>query len=410
MSGEDRTGWVIVFALATALCILAGLTLCTFGMYLNPVVHDFGASHEQVARGPSLFLLTMMLSFPAVSWLFDRGAVRVVMLTGVIITALGYEIAARSRSVDVYVAGIALSGAGFGIAGSAPSVVVIKNWISKGRNLAYGVLFCGLSAGSIIFPVVVVKSIETWTWRTTMAWSAGVMLIVVLPIFWLAARLRPEHRASDGIEATDNTGLSVREGIQTAGFWQLTLMQILASLGATCMYFYTVPYLVDTGHSATFSATVYSSLSIASLCGYIGFGVLADRWGARKALLLALVVTALGIESLLITGRNGIGLTAGIVAFIALMGSCWNVSQQLFPALVTDVVGSRNFATLFGICSLFSGVAAAAAVTLTGVLFDTTRSYTLAFGSASLFTLLATVPLLLIKESSKVERCGPISH
>ncbi len=394
---------MIVFALAAALCILAGLTLCTFGMYLNPVVHDFGASHEQVARGASLFLLTMMLSFPAASWLLDRGAVRVVMLTGVIITALGYAIAAGSRSVDVYVVGIALSGAGFGIAGSAPSVVVIKNWISKGRNLAYGILFCGLSAGSIIFPVLVVKSIETWTWRTTMAWSAGLMLIVVLPIIWMAARLRPEHRASEGIEVTDNTGLSVREGLRIAGFWQLTLMQMMASLGATCMYFYTVPYLIDSGHSPTLSATVYSSLSIASLCGYIGFGVLADRWGARKALLLALVVTALGIASLLVRGRNGIGL-AGIVAFVALMGSSWNVSQQLFPALVTDVVGSRNFATLFGICSLFSGVAAAAAVTLTGMLFDTTRSYTLAFSSAALSTLLATVPLLLIKQPSKIER------
>src|SRR5690242_761826 len=109
---SERKGWAIVAGLTLAIAITGGLTYFLLGIYLEPVVREFGATHEQGARSISLFVLMMTVCFPAVGWLFDRGYARAVIVTGTIMLALGYLFAAQSHSINAYVAGLAFSGVG----------------------------------------------------------------------------------------------------------------------------------------------------------------------------------------------------------------------------------------------------------------------------------------------------------
>lgn len=131
------------------------------------------------------------------------------------------------------------------------------------------------------------------------------------------------------------------------------------------------------------------------MAGFLVFGVVTRRWGAQRTLILGTLMSTLGILVLPLAPERSFGLAAA-AAFVLLWGSSFNLINQLAPVLLVDAMGERNFGTLLGLGSFVAGLVSSLGPTLTGLVYDATQSYVLAFELCAGLMALALVPIVLL--------------
>jgi MFS family permease len=128
------------------------------------------------------------------------------------------------------------------------------------------------------------------------------------------------------------------------------------------------------------AATVLSVAGLASLSGKIVCGLVADRAGAKRTLLVGLAIQAVAISLYLFTG----GL-ASFYALALMFGFAYGGVMPLYAILVREYFGGRIMGTAFGAVSLAATVGMALGPWLGGRLYDGLGSYAWMFlGSAAI--------------------------
>jgi MFS family permease len=84
------------------------------------------------------------------------------------------------------------------------------------------------------------------------------------------------------------------------------------------------------------------------------------------------------------------------------------VSAPLWPVVTSDLFAGRNFGSIYGFITLFSGFGNALGAWLGGFVFDLTGSYTIAFGVA-IIGKAASAGVLWIVAPRKVRRVRRIA-
>ena len=120
------------------------------------------------------------------------------------------------------------------------------------------------------------------------------------------------------------------------------------------------------------------SFGLAAL-GKLGMGLLADRLGARRALVLNLLLTACGIVCLASAASAPVA-----VGFVVVYGLTVGAPLTLAPMLVAESLGLRRFGSLAGLAGIFNVAGAASGPLVAGRLFDASGSYA---GGFALFVL-----------------------
>jgi len=117
--------------------------------------------------------------------------------------------------------------------------------------------------------------------------------------------------------------------------------------------------------------------------GKLGMGLLADRIGARRALVLNFLLCACGMVSLLFAAN-----TAAAATFLVVYGLTVGAPLTLVPLVMADSLGLRRFGSLSGLVGLFNILGGAAGPVVAGRIFDVTGSYAAAFEAFALALLL----------------------
>jgi MFS family permease len=388
----------MVWGLSVISGVIFGTTICALGIFIVPVMQTFECTSEQAARAATFFILAMFVAAPGVGWLLDRVSARAVIIPGILVMAGGYLGAAASRNIHGFTVAMAVGGAGVGACTYVPASVVIANWFDQKRGRAFGILLGVQSVGSAAFPWLISHSIENLSWRTTLLWIAASGLIVCLPIA-AGVRTRPAASPSSRNSFREGTGscdgLRVNEALGRLPFWLLGLGQIFTGVSFQGTYLYIVPYLSTVGYDSNTAASLYGLENLASLPGYLIFGWLADRWGAKAALILGLLICATSAPLLLFADPHQLGLTPA-VAFAILWGATAPLPTQLVPLLLADAVGLRHFGILMGTSSLLYGLAMAAGPLMVGSIYDATHSYSMGIKLCAICMALGVIPIALL--------------
>ena len=69
---ERRRRWLIVATMALVNFANAGSLSNTVGIFINPLIRQFGASHAQTGALYTVQLLTSAATMPLCGWLLDR--------------------------------------------------------------------------------------------------------------------------------------------------------------------------------------------------------------------------------------------------------------------------------------------------------------------------------------------------
>lgn len=308
--------------------------LFVLALTLPALIAVFSLTAKQAGEIGSILATGLIIGGIFFGWLADRiGRVRVLFLSILVYSVFtGLTLFAPSLS---WIKALRFM-AGFGMGGewTAGAALVAETWSASHRGKGGALMQMGLPLGSILAIAVVslvtmaAGDLKQGSWR--IVYALGALPIVLLiglarstpesPV-WLAQQQR---RAADDAAAPAAAG-NLRGLLFALGF--IFCAQYLY----WGVFIWTPSYLVSVKHFQFVHSLLFVfSQQIGSLCGFIGFAVLVDRFGRRPSFMLYLAIGIVGvallawadgrIALLLATFLSGFGITglfAGMGPFAA---------------------------------------------------------------------------------------------
>ncbi len=385
MTGHERRAWLVVGSLFTTLFLVFGSGYNTAGVFFTPLLDHFGWTRAQLSLLQTTLALAAGLVVPLVGWLLDRLEARVVIVAGAACTGIGFLLASRADAFVPMVAAYVLVGVGLGAATLLPVSLVVANWFGARRGLALGLAMGGTSAGGMVMTLVASRAIEHGGWRDGYLALALPIFVIVIPLVATTVRTRPAAGAGSTVAeaASALPGLEVSAALRVRSFWLIGLAQFSFAFAASGTNLHAIPYFMGIGYGAARAALLMSLVLGIAGAGKLGMGLLADRIGARRALVLNFVLCTGGMVSLLFAAD-----AAAAAVFLVVYGLTVGAPLTLVPLVMADSLGLRRFGSLSGLLGLFNILGASAGPVVAGRIFDVTGGYAPAFEAFALALVL----------------------
>jgi len=397
--GETFYGWRLVAALGVVLFFSGGGGLYVFPVFIQSFQNEFGWSLTEISAGVAIFAIVMGLSGPLVGVLFARIGARATMLGAAVLLAAASFGYANLHSLNMLYAFMMVSG--LGVAGTTilPTQALVTHWFDLYRGRALGLAMLGIGFGGFLLPPFNEFLIRAIGWRLTWGVSAGVIIVVVIPVIWRFVRQHPADLGlqQDGMARTHEadptrqaTGLPLRQALRTVSFWLVMGVFLLQLIALSALNFHFIPFAIQQGGFTPSEAASFLGLTVGfSIAGRLLFGWWVDHANPRWLMALSGVLLALGplvLEFLVI--RLGTR-EAWLLLFYAIpFGIGIGGNAITLPVLVGRCFGELYFSQIMG--SIMSGFALGILIGIPGAgrIFDQTGSY-------ELVLLICIVSLLL---------------
>ena len=118
------------------------------------------------------------------------------------------------------------------------------------------------------------------------------------------------------------------------------------------------------------AVSVYSVEGLAGLGGRLLLGLLADRYGAKRVLVCALLVQAISIATYLKVNE-----LREFYALAVIFGVAYGGGMPLYASLARDYFGQRIMGTVFGAATMLSSLGMSIGPVAGGWVFDTYNNY-----------------------------------
>jgi MFS family permease len=270
----------------------------------------------------------------------------------------------------------------------------LPDWFVRRRGLAMSLAFSGVGVGSMILLPWMQTLIGRSGWRAA-CWAMGLLVLLLLVPLNLLLRRRPQDMGlePDGDRAAaagavprpsnvvDTAWAAVdwtlARATRTARFWWIAVGYFCGLFAWYAVQVHQTKYLTEIGFSPTDAAWALGFVSLVAIPGQIALGWLSDRIGREWVWSAGALGFAICYAALLLLA------TAPTVFLLYVMV----VAQGMLGYGLTSVVGAipaeifqgRHYGSIFGTLMLSSIAGGAAGPWLTGVLYDHSGSYTLAF-------------------------------
>jgi MFS family permease len=165
--------------------------------------------------------------------------------------------------------------------------------------------------------------------------------------------------------------------VRTPQFAALALAYFACCGAHSGPIFHMVSNAIDHGVSALAAATVLSAASLASLTGKVVCGLIADRVGAKRTLVVGLALQAVGV-SLYLFARD----LAAFYGVALVFGFAYGGVMPLYAILVREYFGARIMGAVFGAVAFVSTLGMALGPWAGGWVYDAFGSYAWLFVGA----------------------------
>lgn len=352
-----------------------------FGVFFNPLMETFGWTRATISGASSLAFFISGIFAIYVGRIFDRIGPRAIMTTTALFFSLGLVLMAFINEVwQLYL----VFGVLFGIGLSSVDVIAlstIARWFPRKRGSITGIVKVGTGAGQFFFPFLGSLLIVSFGWRSAYLILGAIALTVLV---FIARQLKrdPEEAAplpaetdvlKPDLTSTGAGGQGFQSG-NTAQLWLLCIANftVVSCLMSTLVHI--VPFARDIGISAHKAAGVLSAIGAVSMIGRFTTGMIIDRIGSKRSMLMAIMILILAFSWL----QTADSLWK-LYCFAGIYGLAHGSVFTVISPLVADLFGTRSHGSLFGLV-VFSGTSGGAAGPfLAGFLFDSGGNYALPF-------------------------------
>jgi MFS family permease len=362
---EPPYGWVVVWAVFTALAVIFGVSY-SFAAFFESFASEFQASRAEVSLVFGLSGLVYFVLGAFGGMLSDRFGPRLVTSAGMLCIAAALLAGSAATSMTQLVAAYGL-GLGVGIAlVYTPAIGCVQPWFTRRRGLAAGLASAGIGAGTLAVPLLAAAAIAQWQWRGAMVALAAGVVVLGLAATLLLKRAPAASRRADGTVP----GTPLGQALRSRSFLWLYAMCVLAAPAMFIPFAHLSAAARDLGVADAQAVGLVGLIGIGSLTGRFAIGALADRVGRPMTLVLA--QASLGLSMALWWAAGGY---PALAVFALWMGVSYGGIVSLMPALCMDLFGARAVSSIIG--ALYTGAALGnlGGPWLAGRVFDASGSY-----------------------------------
>lgn len=371
---EWRAHWPVVLV-STLGIFMGGMQFYTQGMFMAPLQEAFGWTRAEVTLGPTINTIIVAFTTSFYGFLADRVGPRVIVITGLFaytisFAALGLQQGPLWQWVLLWV----ILGFTIPLAGPTIWVSAVVSRFSASRGTALAIAFAGNSLCSFAAPVATGYLVANYGWRAAYAIMPTVLFAIVLPLtlrLFFAPRDRPDQHAGVDRASPTLVGLSIRQGLRSSYFWRLVISPALFAFGTLAMIIHFVELVSGQGLDRASAAVAAGMVGVTAVIGRLTTGVLLDNFHCRYIAFTMFGIPLVAVVLLL--NYDGTMLRA-VIAALAL-GLALGGEFDILGYAVTRYMGTRFFASFFGIlvglANIFGGLGSYAA----GLLYDVSQSY-----------------------------------
>jgi predicted MFS family arabinose efflux permease len=376
--------------IGTALLLTLGMGIRqSFGLFLEPVTRDLAVTAADFTLTLAVQNIVWGLSQALVGAIADRFGLRITMMTGAVIYAVGLGVMAAAQgtlalSVSGALIGVALSCTATSLAMTA----CVRAVSEERRSMVLGLVSAAGSIGTLVVPLVTQALLARHPWQVA-ALFFMLMGIAMVPAAFLSG-------GADQIAGPGTAATSMREAIAQAmrnrPFLVMSGAYFVCGLNLVFLSTHLPAYLAFCGQDPMLGAA-----SLAVIGGVSAIGSLLTGWlGGRypKHILLGLLYI---LRSILFAAYFMLPPTpASTLLFAAAAGLLWWPGlAPLIAGLVAETLGTRYLATLLGVSFVVHQLGASLGAWGGGLIFDLSGSYDLAWQTGTLIGFGAGVVQIL---------------
>jgi len=379
-------------AAAVAVATIGGVGMWTIPVALPVVQAEFGVDRGSATLPYTLTMLGLAAGGVLMGRLADSRGIRYPLALGVIGLAGGFVATAFAPNLLVF---MILHGALIGALGSSaffgPLVADMTYWFQRRRGIAVALCASGNYLAGAIWPPFLQYGVDTYGWRVTYLAIAAVCLVTIPPLLVFFRRpppVQPTLDASGTVFATSR---------ETLGLSPQTTITLLTIAGIACCVAMSMPqvhivaYCGDLGIGTARGAEMLSLMLLGGVASRLISGMISDRLGGLAALMIGSSLQGLALLLYLpFTTLSGLYLVS------AIFGLAQGGIVPSYAVIIRETMGRDATATRISLVLMATVAGMALGGWLSGLIFDLTGSYRLAFVHGAAWNLLNLVIALFL--------------
>ena len=345
-----------------------------FSLFCIPLTTKFGWSDSDFALAYTIYMFTYCAVGFIGGSLAEKISPRKTIYLGLCLFAGGWFLTGFASSIpQLYIFYGLMAGAGGGLIYPACLPTALKWFPDRSGSIS------GLA---IVFLIGV---------------GIAAAMIVPCPEGWTPEGWKPSAEQAKVLKTRD---YSMGEMVKTPVFWVLLLMFIFANAAGTMMVSFTSPIAQrQVGQTAMTAALCVSIMTLANMCGRIGFGFIYDILKGWKSLILLMVIN--GVSMLMLTQATTLPF---FIVCVVLVGFSFGGLLVVFAPMVRMIFGSKFYNRNYGLIFIGYGIGAFVGPKISAYFYDTTGQYTLGFIGSAILAVAAIVLIVIAqKMAGKME-------
>lgn len=289
-----------------------------------------------------------------------------------------------------------LASGGSAIGYICPIATAIK-WFPNRRGLVSGLAAAGFGSGPILLSAFA-EGLMGGGWRPSQVF--GFIAVVYAPIILLsgmAFAVPPSHHGHAAV-----AGFKRRTLFRDRRFWALFAGMFTGTLPYLVVMGNAKPLALDFGLTERLAALAIGALALGNTFGRLFWGVVIDRIGPRRSILIA---QAIVLGALLVLIALGAAVTPIFFLSIFVIGFCYGSNFAIYPATVARLYGAHVLGSVYPLIMLAQAFSAFAP-TVNGALKDATGSPYPGLVFALVVTLAASALCFFLSRAIDEKRLG----
>jgi len=374
-------GWVVLAVSAAIICVSLG-ALFSLGVFLKPIEESTGWSRSAISVVAMLNWLSMGLGSFIWGTLSDRVGTRLVVGAGGFLLGLG--LVASSQVTALWQLQISFGVVvGFAVgAFYAPLTSTATKWFTTNRGLSVAIVSAGIGLGILIVAPLARWLTTLFDWRVAMLILGDLCWLVIIPLALLIRNAPADlgTRARGAVVEAPGPEYTTAAVLRAPQFWAIALTHFACCAAHSGPIFHMVTHAIDQGLTNMVAATVLGVSGFSSIVGRIGCGILADRFGAKRTL-----VVGLGVQALLVFGYLWARDTASFYVVGVIFGVAYGGVMPLYAIVTREYFGEKVMGSAYGAVFLVSTIGMGLGSFAGGAIYDRLGSYLwLYLGSGSI--------------------------
>ena len=375
----NKNGWKVLIS-GFMINLTLGV-LYSWSVLKKALINEWGWTSSEASLPYSIAIVVWALTVLFAGRLQDKIGPRKVVTFGAIFTGLGLILSSFIQSVPLLIITFGvIAGGGIGFAYASVTPPALKWFHPSKKGMVSGIVVSGMGLASIFIAPLTTILLKNYGVSNTFLILGILILFIATPIAQLiknppegyvpAKPTNLKEKKNSIIIAKDYLW---KEMLKTKQFYFFWIMFAFSS-SAGLMIIGNIAIIAKTQANLENGFYLVSLLAIFNASGRLIAGFTSDKIGRVKTMMIVFVLQAVNMI-LFANYSTPLAISIGT----ALAGIGYGSLLSLFPSVVADYYGVKNFGGNYGILYTAWGFSGIIGPIIAGIVVDATGTYTIAY-------------------------------